>query len=340
MCRSSSRSQTLVIDRVLLVLTLVLAVCTRSPGASSVSTWHRVHGYPGNLKPWPLTSHAMECCDGLCRPSESGAAAIMSCEGSGKRLHVTSVVESHCNDYSSIHAASFSSLRGVPVTSRGLLSTDAARCLSHPSSRVFAPSAYHHASGHAYSSASALDPPASSPSSTTSLEEAKELAVSDAISPVNAHDASQDAPHQSSMAQLRVFLDLDALHDDSRRYTVRHIRHRYLLWKRENVLHHLEPRYMSSVIRLLGSLSISTPGKPFNSLHAHPRLPDMPESNYTPQWGMIIMLCNDKQRLRYPLWTSDRYWLMRARIAKYREHAATGKVLYSRWPCYQLIFYR
>ncbi|OJT03714.1 hypothetical protein TRAPUB_5641 [Trametes pubescens] len=33
------------------------------------------------------------------------------------------------------------------------------------------------------------------------------------------------------MAQLRVFLSLKTLHDDSRRYTVRHIRHRYNLWK-------------------------------------------------------------------------------------------------------------
>ncbi|EIW57437.1 uncharacterized protein TRAVEDRAFT_48476 [Trametes versicolor FP-101664 SS1] len=144
------------------------------------------------------------------------------------------------------------------------------------------------------------------------------------------------------MAQLRVFLDLDTLHDNSRRYTVRHIRHRYLLWKRENVLQHLEPRYMSSIIRLLGSLSMSTPGKPFNSLHTHPRLPDMPESNYTPQWDMIIMLCQDKHRLRYPLWTSDRYWLMRARIAKFREHAETDRAGSEAWlsaagQCYNAI---
>ncbi len=219
------------------------------------------------------------------------------------------------------------------VKSRSPLLTDASRCLSHPLARAFASSGYNHTSGRAYISSDASGSLVASPSSTNSLEETNELADAGENSPDNAHAAFQDAPYQSSMAQLRVFLSLKTLHDDSRRYTVRHIRHRYNLWKRENVLHHLGPRCMSSIICLLGSLSMSTPGKPSNSLHSHPRLPDMPESNYTPQWDMVIMICQDKRRLQYPLWTSDRYWLMHASIVKSREYANTSKSSCSSQPC-------
>ncbi|KAI0635804.1 hypothetical protein C8Q77DRAFT_1052554 [Trametes polyzona] len=123
------------------------------------------------------------------------------------------------------------------------------------------------------------------------------------------------------MAQLRAFLDADILGNESRRYTVRQIRHRYMLWNHDGVLHHLGSRYMSALICLLGSLSIAVPGKLPSSPHTHRRLPDMPVSNYVPHWNLVIRIGRDKQRLRYPLLPSDHYWLMHAYTSQYKANA-------------------
>ncbi|KAI0368685.1 hypothetical protein BV20DRAFT_947649 [Pilatotrama ljubarskyi] len=127
------------------------------------------------------------------------------------------------------------------------------------------------------------------------------------------------------MAQLRAFLDAATLHENSRRYTVREIRHHYLTWKREGVLHHFGPHHLSSLISLLGSLSIASPGKRPDALHTHGRLSDMSEIDYAPHWDLVLGMCGDKRRLRYPLSTSDIYWLMRAGIARFWEHTESNK---------------
>ncbi|KAI0833323.1 hypothetical protein BC628DRAFT_1308336 [Trametes gibbosa] len=127
------------------------------------------------------------------------------------------------------------------------------------------------------------------------------------------------------MARLRAFLDSESLGYDSRKYTIRQIRHRYVLWKRDGVLHLLGPRCMSSIVCLLGSLSLSDPGNPSNSFHTHPRQSDMPASNNAPHWDMVVAICQDKQRLHFPLLTSDRYWLMRAHIVRYRDCITCGR---------------
>lgn len=227
-------------------------------------------------------------------------------------------------------ATSAASSNAVVVTSCGLPATSASSYLSHPSPHIVASRRWKSVSRHVSTSPVTLDlgekESRPTPSNSAPLsEKADEPTVSNMVLPDNTPAALQEAPHRSSIAKLRTFLDAESLHDDSRRYTVRHIRHRYLLWKHENVLHHLGPFHMSSIIRLLGSLSISDPGKPFKPLYSHRRLPDMPESNYGPHWDTIIMICRDKQRLQYPLSTSDRYWLMRARIGKYQEYAETSR---------------
>ncbi|KAH9856586.1 hypothetical protein C2E23DRAFT_721833 [Lenzites betulinus] len=127
------------------------------------------------------------------------------------------------------------------------------------------------------------------------------------------------------MSQLCAFLGSKTLSPESRRYSVRQIRHRYFVWKREGVLHLLGPRYMSAIICLLGSLSLATHEPSPNSPHTHPRQTDMPASNRAPHWNMIIRICQDKERLHLPLLTSDRYWLMHAHIVRFREYTASGK---------------
>ncbi|KAI0359988.1 hypothetical protein OH77DRAFT_1394477 [Trametes cingulata] len=123
------------------------------------------------------------------------------------------------------------------------------------------------------------------------------------------------------MAHLRTFLDSVTLHDDCRRYTVREIRHCYLTWKREGVLRHFGPLHLSSLISLLGSISMTSPGRCTSSLHTHRRVSDIPAADREPHWDLVLTICLDKQGMQYPLSKADVYWLMRAHISRFWEHA-------------------
>ncbi|KAI9057261.1 hypothetical protein FKP32DRAFT_1584237 [Trametes sanguinea] len=121
------------------------------------------------------------------------------------------------------------------------------------------------------------------------------------------------------MIPLRAFLSRRNLDDDSQRFTIDEIRYLYFLWKRQGRLHFLGPQTLSSLIRLLGSLSLSHHDKPYSSIWGHPRLADMPQDSFDSHWELLMEICRDKQ-LYYPLCTSDLYWLMRARIARFWEY--------------------
>ncbi|KAI0649388.1 hypothetical protein C8Q79DRAFT_904457 [Trametes meyenii] len=144
------------------------------------------------------------------------------------------------------------------------------------------------------------------------------------------------------MEKLRAFLFQKDTHNDSPRYTVRTIRHRYLTWKRERVLHHLGPREMSALIILFGTLSTSTPGQPSNNIFARRHRIDMPESDFAPHWDLVLGICQDKRRLQYPLLISDTYWLMRARLAGFLQRVDSGNTQAELWlssakQCYSAI---
>ncbi|KAI1797240.1 hypothetical protein LXA43DRAFT_1089124 [Ganoderma leucocontextum] len=118
------------------------------------------------------------------------------------------------------------------------------------------------------------------------------------------------------MAKLRAFLSEER--DIPHSYTIRDIRHRYVLWKSNGALHNLSPTDMSSLIRLLGTLSIPPSTTPLGLFHTHPRASHMPPS--VPHWRFLATVFRDKRySLRYPLLPSDRYWMMRAHLAGFFE---------------------
>ncbi|KAH9902908.1 hypothetical protein C8Q73DRAFT_785532 [Cubamyces lactineus] len=122
------------------------------------------------------------------------------------------------------------------------------------------------------------------------------------------------------MEDVRAFLHATVLDEGSPRFSARHIRHQYLSWKREGRLKRVGSVDLTSLICLFGSLSVSSPGERYTSLHGHRRLRDMPESSFGPHWDMVLGICSDKRWLRRPLSTSDQYWLMRARLARFEDH--------------------
>ncbi|RPD59999.1 hypothetical protein L227DRAFT_502476 [Lentinus tigrinus ALCF2SS1-6] len=102
--------------------------------------------------------------------------------------------------------------------------------------------------------------------------------------------------------------------------TVRDIRNRYHFWKTTHVLNKMSSTELSSLICLLGTLSISEYGHPQTSSYTHPRASQMQASTFAPHWAFIEEIVGDKHRLRYSLLPSDHYWLMRAYLVQSREH--------------------
>lgn len=137
-------------------------------------------------------------------------------------------------------------------------------------------------------------------------------------------DISVDAlPHVSSMRKFCVFLSSQ---ETPRIYTIRGIRSRYTLWASQRVLHDLGSQDMSSLIRLLGTLSTAVFGQPLDGLHTHPRALQMPFNSFAPHWDLISHIVAHKRWLRYPLYPSDHYWLLRGELTRFWEHQNSGRL--------------
>ena len=270
-------------------------------------------------------THAMECCDGCCRPSELQTAAVVS-QSSGK-------YRVHWEDFKLIafHSCAARPSRCYTVVVPARPSLDLSlRTLTRTANRsIFL--------NHDRINAEALP---EDPSPRKDLLDCPTVRA-DVISAT--FDVStdpvlalQDGSHVRSMAKVRAFLSEER--DMPHPYTVRDLRHRYVLWKSNGVLHHLSPVDMSSLIRLLGTLSISPPTKPIGSFHTHPRASHMPPSAFVPQWRFLATVFRDKRYyLRYPLLPSDRYWMMRAHLAAFFERVRHSQfTLCSRF-CGQII---
>lgn len=109
---------------------------------------------------------------------------------------------------------------------------------------------------------------------------------------------------------------------------VHELRNRYKFWRAKRVLGHMTSSELSSLICLLGTLSISEYGHPQASPYTHPRAFQMDEFAFAPHWAFIEEIIHDKGRLRYPLLSSDHYWQMRAHLARFWVQVQIGECLY------------
>lgn len=90
-----------------------------------------------------------------------------------------------------------------------------------------------------------------------------------------------------------------------------HIRFLYLSLRKQESFGPLHPHEYSALIRLFGSLSLSKPDRPYQSVYGHHLVYHMQES-YGSYWGMIGLVAKDKRDYGYADMTpADRYWLMR-----------------------------
>ena len=126
------------------------------------------------------------------------------------------------------------------------------------------------------------------------------------------------------MAKLRAFL---SLHEASPILSPRQIRHRYILWAEQGVLGDLGAKDMSLLVRLLGTLSTSKSTQVSKDLYVHPKAAQMPESAFGDHWDLITQVVAHKRWLKYPLYPSDHYWLLRRDIARFWKHFRDGMAL-------------
>ena len=257
----------------------------------------------------------MECCDGPCRPFGSQVAAIMSCKASGEQFHI-------CDPLADNNGADCYRSASSVATSRPTLT----RLSRNPS-----PSAHDYTTssiqGHqCHGMPGPVNPLVGQGEWHAEAANDGCMFIADAMKD-QPDPRSMNAPHPLSVEKLRAFLHAPALDGGSSRFSARHIRHRYLSWKREGRLGHINSNDMTSLICLFGSLSVSSPTEHYTSLHGHRRLGDMPESSFDSHWDMVLGICSDKRWLRHPLSISDQYWLMRARLVRFQEHMEHSKMI-------------
>ncbi len=200
-------------------------------------------------------------------------------------------------------------------------------CTLRVSARIGPLRAYSHVSTsrHPFITFSPLTCIGASSSSPFSVHQNRHGVTTSALSATeDAHSQDPQTRAVNSMGKLRDFLSSQP---NPRPMTVREIRHRYQFWKTHHVLHKMTSLELSSLIRLLGTLSISEYGHPQTSLYTHPRASQMPESTFVPHWTFLKQVGKDKRWLRHPLLPSDHYWLLRAYLALFWEQVQTGENL-------------
>ncbi|KAI0951194.1 hypothetical protein AcW1_008301 [Taiwanofungus camphoratus] len=130
----------------------------------------------------------------------------------------------------------------------------------------------------------------------------------------SSHVAEND--HKSSVERLQHFLSIHSSPSiPPIMHTARTLRSFYRSAKCRCQLHSLRSAEFSALISLFGSLSLSTSRYPYRSIHGHPYVSHM-TSSFRSHWAFVLELANDKHRLNHALSYSDRYWLMRARLAE------------------------
>lgn len=82
---------------------------------------------------------------------------------------------------------------------------------------------------------------------------------------------------------------------------------------------------MSDLIRFLGTLSLRHSGDLPSSSYLHPGACSMLGNTKDVHWDFIERIVGDKYRLQYPLFLTDRYWLMRGSLAKFWQQVQTGR---------------
>jgi hypothetical protein len=118
------------------------------------------------------------------------------------------------------------------------------------------------------------------------------------------------------LTSLRVFLSRSNMVSPvPQKYTVNTLKSLYTTIKAQSQLAQLGSGRISSLIRLLGSLSLShaTEIEPSLNMGGKPDGSD---------WHFVLTVANDKQRLGKRLSNADRYWIMRAELAI--AHTAVG----------------
>ncbi|CCM04260.1 uncharacterized protein FIBRA_06427 [Fibroporia radiculosa] len=97
--------------------------------------------------------------------------------------------------------------------------------------------------------------------------------------------------------------------------TSTHVRGLYYGAKARGQLASFTSAHFSDLISLFGSLSMSTPQRPYRSFFSNQMIECMSPASFQPFWPFIQRLGNDKRAVGLQLNDSDRYWLMRAHIA-------------------------
>ncbi|KAI0779108.1 hypothetical protein BC629DRAFT_1735996 [Irpex lacteus] len=132
------------------------------------------------------------------------------------------------------------------------------------------------------------------------------------------HHSRADSPSAlTKLKQLLSTMTSDAAHTTLPIPTPNVLLSLYHTTKANSQLPKLTPAELSSLTALFGSLSLSTPGRPYSSIYAHPWTARMYNKwSCSTFWPLLIELEADKRDLEQTLCDSDHFWLMHAHLAQ------------------------
>ena len=96
--------------------------------------------------------------------------------------------------------------------------------------------------------------------------------------------------------------------------SVDHLKSLYTAVKRHDMLHRVTSKQMTSIISFFGTLSMSSP-RPI-CIYIPKHIPQTDNARVDAHWDFILDVARDKERNSIPLNGTDRFWIMRAELAR------------------------
>ena len=88
----------------------------------------------------------------------------------------------------------------------------------------------------------------------------------------------------------------------------------YMSLRQSCQLRRLTSKQLTQLLSLMGSLSLPTPRAP--CIYISTLISCVAESPFQTHWPFVLSIARDKERLGHALNGTDRYWIMRAQLAK------------------------
>jgi hypothetical protein len=149
-------------------------------------------------------------------------------------------------------------------------------------------------------------------SGSTPLRKAKTAPNSSIVSKAHAKDNTKNMDPLTVLSNFLSSSNLTFPQPD--KLPINTLRSLYTSLKRRSQLRHLTSKQLTELLSLMGSLSLPAPRPP--CIYLSKLISCVEESLFQTHWPFVLGVARDKEQLGHALSGTDRYWIMRAQLAK------------------------